>query len=218
MKIKAKRIEDNKIVTGLVRVGFLNVFEPEELSEKDKKKGREPKYRLMIWFPKGSDTEKILKECMLDVATEEWKKKKPAGWNSGLRDGDSDSKLDHDSEDEFMIQKCETLEGNRFLNASTRFKPEVLGRLKPDGSREELKPGDIKGGDYVQMSINCFPYEADGNQGVGFGFDTIVLKRVCDKDDAVFNYGGGAPSTDLGAFDDDDDLPEDEDDEEDEAF
>ena len=216
MKLTAKLVEGRKMVTGLVRIGFAWVVEPREPDAEALKKNpkAEPKYKCMIVFPKGSDTESVLKDLMRTVAEDKWGKKLPTGWHKGLRDGDKDDSLDFDSEDDQMLERIEVLKGMRFCNASTTFKPDVLGRVGPDGKREELTRSQIKSGDYVQMSINCFAFETDGNKAVGFGFDTIILKRVGDP---CLGGGSGPSKTDLGAFDDDDELPK-ENDEDDEGF
>lgn len=197
MPVTAKPYNDRKILTGLVRIGFAYVFEPKI---NKKKPEADPKYTCMVVFEKGSDTEKVLKDCMREVAKAKWGEKLPGGWHGGLRDGDNDKSLDPESDDPYMKERIANLKGMRFLNASTKKAPRLLGRKGTDGKRVPLEPGELKSGDYVQMAINCFAFEEDGNKAVGFGFDTIVFKQ---KGEPCFGGGGG--TTDEGAFDDDDD-------------
>lgn len=202
MAITAKRFDKGTVITGLVRVGFAYFFEPQEPKPERLKKDpkAKAKYKCMVIFPKGSDTEREIKALMKDVAKGKWGEKLPSGWHSGLRDGDTDPKLDHESDDEFMKEKCEVLKGMRFFNCSSVFPPEIYRKV--DGRKIPLQKGDLKSGDYVQMSIRCFDFEEEGNKAIGFGFDTVVAKK---KGEAVLG-GGGFSATDVGAFDDGDEL------------
>jgi hypothetical protein len=144
-----------KIVTGKVRLSYVNVFQPRASMP-----GQEPKYSVCVLIPK-TDTATLAKvKAAMQVAAEAakglWGGKVPAGLKLPLRDGDTE----RDSAE---------YKGHYFINASSKQRPGVVDA----GVQPILDAGELVSGDYGRVSLNFYGYNQQGNRGVGAGLQNI---------------------------------------------
>jgi hypothetical protein len=167
------------LVTGKVRLCYLKVHEPDE----------DGKYSCAILIPK-SDKATIAKvnaavEAAKEVGKEKkWGGKLPKTLKLPLRDGDDEDKAEY--------------EGCMFFNASTNSKPELVTKKGEFITSKE----DLYSGAYARVSINMYPFDVDGNRGIGAG-----LGNIQKLDDGEKLSGGSTAAQDFG-----DDFEDDEDD------
>lgn len=179
----------NKVVTGKVRFSYVYVFKTRSFTE-----GQEAKYSICLLIPK-SDKETIRKiKAAQEAAIEEgistkWGGKKPANLRLPLRDGDAE-----------RADEAPEYEGMYFINANSKQKPGIIDR----DNNEILDPDELYSGCWGRASINFYPYNFNGNKGVGCGLNN--LQKLKDGE----RLGGARASaeSDFGALpfvDDDDD-------------
>ena len=167
------------------RFSYAHVFEPKAINDGDEK------YSVSILIDKThkSTLSRIAKAIKAAIAEGEEKHGKK--WSKGsnfklpLRDGDEERDED------------EAYEGMYFLNANSKRKPQIVdAELNPITDED-----DFYSGCYGRFSVNFFPYNSNGNKGVGVGLNNI--QKLKD---------GERLSGSSSAFDDFDDEDEDEDD------
>lgn len=175
-----------RIVTGEVRLSFVNVFEPRAAVE-----GAEAKYSVTILLPK-SDTET---KARLDAAIEAAKQQgKNSNWNgvipptvpTPIHDGDGVKPSDG-------MPFGEECKGHWVFTASAKeqFKPEVVdAQLNPI-----INQSEIYSGCYGRVSVNFFPYSFGGRKGIGAGLGNIQKTR-----DGEPLAGRTSAADDFGAF------------------
>lgn len=176
-----------KVVTGLVRFSYVNIFKSRSFTD-----GQDAKYSICLLIPKEDKaTLKKIKAAIAE-ATEEgiaskWGGKKPANLKNPLRDGDEE-----------RAEEAEEYEGMYFLNANSQQKPGIVDK----DLNEILDPDEVYSGCWGRASINFFPYNSNGNKGIGAGLNNI--QKVKDGE----RLGGARASAeaDFGdGFEDDDD-------------
>jgi hypothetical protein len=155
-----------KVITGKVRLSYANLFQARAIE------GNEPKFSTAILIPK-TDTETVrkIREAIAE-ATEQGKAshfggKIPANLKTPLRDGDAERGDD------------ENYAGMWFLNATSKNKP---GIAKPIGKGADGKTKfqeiddetEVYSGCYAKVSINFYPFSANGNRGVAAGLNNVV--------------------------------------------
>lgn len=146
-----------KVVTGKVRLSYVNVFQPRAA-----KPGQEPKYSICVLIPK-TDTATINKvKAAVKAAAEAGigvlGGKVPAGLKNPLRDGDTE----RDSAE---------YKGHYFINANSKQKPGVV-----DASVQPiLDASELQSGDYGRVSLNFYAYNQEGNKGIGAGLQNVQL-------------------------------------------
>jgi hypothetical protein len=148
--------QTTKVITGLVRLSYANLFKPASIDGKG-----EEKYSVSLLIPK-SDTETIAKiEAAVEVAKEmgksKWGGKIPAKLKLPLRDGDEER-----SDDDAYV-------GHYFINASSKSKPGVVDRTK----QPVLDQEEVYSGCYGRASINFYPFDTNGNRGVAAGLQNV---------------------------------------------
>lgn len=179
-----------KCVTGLVRFSYVNIFKSRSFRE-----GQDAKYSICLLIPK-KDKACIAKlRAAIDEAVNEgvaskWGGKKPKNLHLPLRDGDEE-----------RADEAAEYEGMMFLNANSTQKPGIVDR----DLNEILDPDDVYSGCWGRASINFFPYDTNGNRGVGAGLNNIQKL----KDDK--HLGGTRASAEDDFGDDFDAGDEDED-------
>lgn len=197
-----------KVVTGLVRFSYANVWKPKE------DKNGNLKYSVALMFPKkNKNALKAIIQAVNDAVEEgvddgTFQSKKPGTFNKKnsklpkfswcLRDGDE--KEDENPE----------YEGMMFLNASSKEAP-LIG----DADRNEIvDEEDFYSGCWGRAAIVLFPFNTDGNIGIGAylqsvqklrdgeklaGRDSLESAFADDIDDDEFNiideYGGEGEET-----------------------
>lgn len=155
-----------KVITGKVRFSYVNIFRSRSFRE-----GQDAKYSICLLIPK-EDKAGIAKiKAAMDEAVQEgirskWGGKAPKNLHLPLRDGD-DERADEAPE----------YEGMYFLNANSQTKPGIVDR----DLNEILDPDEVYSGCWGRASINFFPYDSNGNRGVGVGLNNIQKLKDGDR-------------------------------------
>jgi hypothetical protein len=144
-----------KVVTGKVRLSYANLFEPRASMP-----GQDPKYSLCVLIPKSDKVTVDKINAAIDAAKEagkaQWGGKVPPGLKLPLRDGD----VERDSAE---------YKGHWFINASSKQRPGVVdATLNP-----VLDPSEVYSGSYGRVSINFYPFNQNGNRGIGAGLQNV---------------------------------------------
>lgn len=151
------------VVTGVVRLSFVHVFEPWSA-----KPEQEKKYSVMLLIPKGEkDTLKKLRGAQ-QAALEDGKSKTfggsiPKAWKDTLRDGDEEK--DTEEYPEFA--------GHWFMSVNSKNRPGVVD----NALNTIMDSTELYSGCYARVDINAFPFNTNGNKGVSFGLNNIMKVR-----------------------------------------
>ncbi|WMJ86739.1 DUF2815 family protein [Anaerocolumna sp. MB42-C2] len=173
-----------KVVTGVVRLSYANVWEPKSIN------GSAEKYSVSLIIPK-SDTKTIAAiNAAVNAAIEEGKGKfggkvpNRAALKLPLRDGDIDR-----PDDEAYVD-C------YFVNANSNTAPQVVDKqVQPILDRSEVYSGV-----YARVSINFYAFNSNGNKGIACGLGNI--QKIKDGEP----LGGRSNAEDDFAIDVDDDF------------
>ena len=177
-----------KVVTGLVRFSYLNIWQPRAVSE-----GQDPKYSASIIIPK-SDKKTLKKiKAAIEHAKEQGKNSKfkgkiPAGLKTPLRDGDEERPDD------------EAYENSYFINANSNTAPGIVDI----NCNKIMDQEEVYSGCYGRVSVNFYPFNTNGNKGIACGLNNIM--KVKDGEPLG---GRNAPEVDFNddfEYEDDDDL------------
>ena|SRR5690554_4132819 len=161
MSNKVKRTNPTKVITGVVRLSYANVWEPKSIN------GGAEKYSVSLIIPK-SDTKTLtdINEAV-DAAIEEGKGKfggkipNKAALKLPLRDGDVDRPDD------------EAYANSYFVNANSNTPPQVVDKdVNP-----VLERSEIYSGVYARVSINFYAFNSNGNKGIACGLGNIQKIR-----------------------------------------
>lgn len=172
-----------KVVTGVVRLSYANVWEPKSIN------GGTEKYSVSLIIPK-SDT-KTLSEinAAVDAAIEEGKGKfggkipNKAALKLPLRDGDAE-------------RDDEAYKGCYFVNANSTTAPQIVDRtVNPILDRSEVYSGV-----YARVSVNFYAFNSNGNRGIACGLGNI--QKIRDGEP----LGGKSNAADDFSTDVDDDF------------
>ena len=155
------KVNPTKVVTGVVRLSYANVWEPKSIN------GGAEKYSVSLIIPK-SDTKTIAAiNAAVDAAIEEGRGKfggkipNKAALKLPLRDGDIDRPDD------------EAYANSYFINANSASAPEIVGKdLNPVMSRSEVYSGV-----YARVSMNFYAFNSNGNRGIACGLGNIQKIR-----------------------------------------
>lgn len=188
--MKAILKNETKVITGMVRLSYANIFEPKSIN------GSDPKYSVSLIIPE-DDTQQIkIVEQAIANAIEAGKSKLvdkngkvPATIKKPLRSGDEDRPDD------------ENYAGSFFLNANSTTAPKVVGLEKDvtSGKAIHLGSDEVYSGCYARVSINFYAYNTNGNKGIACGLGNI--QKVMDGE----RLGGGSSAEDDFEFEDSDD-------------
>ena len=168
-----------KVVTGIVRLSYANVWEPASIN------GSKPKYSVSLIIPKG-DTKTIADiNAAIDEGAAKFGGKIPnkAALKLPLRDGD----IERDDE---------AYKGSYFVNANSTTAPEVVDR----SLQRILDRNEVYSGCYARVSINFYAFNSNGNRGIACGLGNI--QKVRDGEP----LGGKTSAADDFATDLDDDF------------
>ena len=177
-----KEKENTKVVTGIVRLSFANVWEPKSIN------GSDPKYSVSLIIPK-EDKETIAEiNAAIDAAIKEGigkfggKAPNKASIKLPLRDGDDE-------------REDEAYQGCYFLNANSKTPPQIVDRkVKPI-----LDQSEVYSGCYAKVSISFYAFNTNGNKGVACGLGNI--QKV--KDGEPLSGRSNASDDFTSDFDDD---------------
>jgi len=170
-----------KVITGMVRFSYANVWEPKSVN------GSDPKYSVSLIIPK-DDTKTLNKiKTAIEAAKQEGAsklgKKIPANLKTPLRDGDEDRPDD------------EAYANSYFVNANSHTKPGIVDKnVEPI-----LDQSEFYSGCYGRASIVFYAYNVNGNKGIAAGLQN--LQKLKDGEALA---GKSKPEDDFDAWEDDD--------------
>lgn len=152
-----------KVITGLVRLSYLHVWEPSAIDE-----GQEKKYSASLIIPK-SDTATLKKiNDAIDAAKEAGKAKfggkVPAKLKLPLRDGDLERPED------------EAYANSYFLNANAKTKPGIVDK----NAAPVMDQDQVYSGCYGRASITFYAFDTKGNKGIACGLNHIMKMKDGD--------------------------------------
>lgn len=169
-----------KVVTGEVRLSYVNLLEPREDLNGNLK------YSCVILIDKNdkdtlSKIRAAQKEALENGKASKFNGKVPAKPKLTLRDGDEEGDLEKNPE----------YEGHWFMNVNSTNKPGIVDKaLNP-----VMEADQVYSGVYARVSINAFPFSAQGNKGVSFGLNNVM---VLGKGDRL--AGGASAEEDFADF------------------
>jgi len=164
-------LNENQVVTGVVRLSYVNLFEPRKFKDTDK----EPKYSVTILIPKDTpDGQKTIAniKAAIQKAAEKGAQKHfggrvPTNVNHTLKDGDTET----DDLGDLKCIKNPELKGQMYMRLSSKFAPKVL-----DAQRQEIiNPTEIYSGAWGKVSLTCFAYSGDGKRGVSALLNNVMM-------------------------------------------
>ena len=180
----ANKTNSTKVVTGVVRLSYANVWEPVSINDS------KPKYSVSIIIPK-SDTKTIdainaaVENAIKDGTAKFGGKIPPRGaLKLPLRDGD-------------LEREDEAYRDSYFVNANSTTAPQIVDRAV----QPILDRGEVYSGCYARVSINFYAFNTNGNKGVACGLGNIQKIR-----DGEPLGGKRSASEDFGAVEDEEFL------------
>ena len=155
------RVNPTKVVTGVVRLSYANVWEPKSIN------GGAEKFSVSLIIPKADTKTLGAIQKAIDSAIEEGRGKfggkvpSKATLKLPLRDGDVDRP------DDEAYTNC------YFINANSSSAPEIVDKsLNPIQNRSEVYSGV-----YARASINFYAFNSNGNRGIACGLGNIQKVR-----------------------------------------
>lgn len=150
-----------KVVTGIVRLSFANVWEPKSIN------GGAEKYSVSLIIPKTDSKTIDAINGAINAAVEEGRGKfggkipSKSALKLPLRDGDVERPDD------------QAYAGSLFVNANSNTAPQVVDTaLNPIMDRSEIYSGV-----YARVSINFYAFNSNGNRGIACGLGNIQKIR-----------------------------------------
>lgn len=174
-----------RVVTGKVRLSFVNLFTPVA-----KKPGEDPKYSATLLIPKSDVATKqrldaAINETIQNGSSKSWGGVRPPQIHIPIHDGDGVKPSDG-------MPFGEECKGHWVMTASSK-----ASQQKPDLVDINLNPvmnqSDIYSGCYARVSLRFFAYNAQGKKGIGAG-----LGNVQKIDDGQPLAGGRSAASDFG--------------------
>lgn len=149
-------VNETKVITGVVRLSYANVWEPKSIN------GGDPKYSVSLIIPK-SDTKTInaintAVEAAIKDGAAKFGGKIPnkAALKLPLRDGD-------------LEREDEAYKDSYFVNANSLTAPQIVDtRVQPILDRNEVYSGV-----YARVSIIFYAFNSNGNRGIACGLGNI---------------------------------------------
>ena len=191
MAIKAQMKGETRVITGKVRLSFSNLFEPRKNDD-----GTTGRYDCCLLIDKDDkDTinciNKAIENAKAKGVADKWGGKVPKNMQLPLHDGD-------EKEDD---QYSEQFAGNMFINPKAKSRPGIVDK---HGARI-IDAEEIYSGCWVVAALSFFPYDMNGNRGVGVGIDNVM--KLADGESLA---GKPSAESDFAGYtdedDDDDDL------------
>lgn len=180
---KAVYENPTKVVTGIVRLSYANVWEPKSIN------GGAEKYSVSLIIPKTDTTTLTAINAAVDAAIEEGKGKfggkipNKAALKLPLRDGDTE-------------RDDEAYQGAYFVNANSTTAPQIVDKAVAP----ILERSEIYSGIYARVSINFYAFNSNGNRGIACGLGNI--QKIRDGEP----LGGHSSAADDFTTDVDDDF------------
>ncbi len=156
----ANKTNTTKVVTGVVRLSYANVWEPASIN------GGTPKYSVSLIIPKNDRKTVDAINAAIDNAIRDGAAKfggkipNRAALKLPLRDGD----IERDDE---------AYKDSFFINANSTTAPQIVDRsVQPILDRSEVYSGC-----YARVSINFYAFNSNGNRGIACGLGNIQKVR-----------------------------------------
>ena len=156
----ANKTNTTKVVTGVVRLSYANVWEPASIN------GGTPKYSVSLIIPKNDRKTVDAINAAIDNAIRDGAAKfggkipNRAALKLPLRDGD----IERDDE---------AYKDSFFINANSTTAPQIVDRsVQPILDRSEVYSGC-----YARVSINFYAFNSNGNRGSACGLGNIQKVR-----------------------------------------
>lgn len=179
--------QDTKVVTGKVRLSYVNVFKPRAAAP-----GQDEKYSLTVLIPK-TDKATIAKvRAAIDAAkaasASVFGGKVPSSLKSPVHDGDGEKPNGGEYGPE-----CK---GHYVINASSsKQKPGVVDKDR----NEIIDSTEVYSGCYGRVSVNFYAYNQSGNKGIACGLNNVQKLEDGDylggrsraEDDFSDDFAGG---------------------------
>ena len=164
---------ENKILTEKVRLSYAHLFHPQAPEG-----GGEAKYSVCLLIPKTDAVTLGRVRAAIETAKaqgiEKWGGKVPTGLKLPLRDGD----IERPDSPEFA--------GMLFMNCNSKNAPLVVNQQKQD----IIDSSEVYSGCYAKASVSFYPFNVNGNRGVGCGLNGI--QKISDGEP----LGGGRETAD----------------------
>lgn len=150
--------QPTKVVTGKVRLSYVNIFKARSFQA-----GGEEKFSLCILIDKKDITTLGKIKAAIDAAkkqgiADKWGGKLPGNLKMPLRDGDAE-----------RADEAEEYTGKFFMNANSNQKPGIVD----ENLNEILDNTEVYSGCYGRVSINFFPYNSNGSKGIAVGLNHV---------------------------------------------
>jgi hypothetical protein len=168
-KTPVAQATSTKVVTDEVTLGYVKLVTPWSMDP-----NAEPMYSAMALIRK-TDVKTVAaiqaacQAAAQNGASKYWGGKVPAGLRMPLRDGDTERDGDE-------------YKGCFFVNARSKQKPRVV-----DVNRQDIiDPDEIYSGAVYRVVLNFYPYNVNGNRGIGCGLGNVQKIRDGER------LGGGS--------------------------
>ena len=177
------------------RISFANIWEPKSIN------GSEEKYSVSCIIPK-SDKKTLMRihkaiEAAKEIGiSKKWGGKLPPNLKLPLRDGDIDRPDD------------EAYADAMFVNVNSKDAPQIVDRkVQPI-----IDPMECGSGDYCNVSVNFYAYNANGNRGIAGGLGN--LQKIKDGERLAGRASAASDFTEVEGDEDgesifsEDDIPD----------
>ena len=177
------KTNSTKVVTGIVRLSYANVWEPASIN------GGTPKYSVSLIIPKTDEKTITAINAAIDNAIKDGAAKfggkipARAALKLPLRDGDAE-------------RDDEAYKNSFFMNANSTTAPQIVDR----SVQPILDRGEVYSGCYARVSINFYAFNSNGNRGIACGLGNI--QKVKDGEP----LGGKSSAADDFTTEADDDF------------
>lgn len=98
-------------------------------------------------------------------------------------------------------EKAKGFKGCYYIQAKTKFKPQVVDRSLQLLSEEE----DVPAGSYVNASFTCFPYNTAGKKGVSIALGNVQMLR-CRPEDRIIGSSSATDDFEIEEEEEDEDF------------
>lgn len=179
-----------KVLTGKCRFSFVHLLTPHAVAV-----GGQEKYSVTLLIPK-SDKATIalitgaIEEAKQKGVSEKWGGKMPKVLKDPIWDGDGQRQNGDD-----FGPECK---GCYVVTASSLMQPGIVDRNVQD----IIDAAEVYSGMYGRVTINFFPYEFQGNRGIGCGLNNV--QKISDGEPLG---GFSSPNEDFTAIDDAGEAP-----------
>ena len=149
-------VKSTKVVTGVVRLSYANIWEPRSIN------GSDPKYSVSIIIPKDDKKAVNALEAAIDAAIAEsagkfgGKVPKKAMLKLPLRDGDTE-------------RDDEAYANSYFINANSKVAPQIVDKE----CNQILSQSEVYSGCYGRVSLTFYAFNSNGNRGIACGLGNI---------------------------------------------